>query len=529
MSKTGKVRLNRALKSFGNTKEDQKSNISGILGFVIAGKQAVEVPNRPGFVYVRLRDNLSEIIQAYNESVSPVYGLPVLVSRDTIDTTRYIVVGRETSRYSDWQSPTPYLPRHGNQHSFSIGTGGGGDIVWVYDRQFMPLLVTPSGSSGAGSVIIQPDIIWQQEQWRAVGGTGTSSLLGYKPTGTTNVLLLVYIDENGNPQTQLSPHFPGAVTGTYDIIPYIPSTPTALDIPIGAVRLASGTSQILWDNIYDLRTMFRDSISATGTGGGGGTGHTIQDDGVNQTTRSYLNFVGDAFVLYDNGTATVVSGTSGGGGGGAGTINVYDDSDAKGAMSGISFDDNLDVATTGSIAFITATGGAGGALTQIDKITVGATGTAQIVFSGIPDSYTNLKLVLVARGTRVDNSTNVLMYFNGDTGTNYNYQYFIAYGASTTANESLNKISMYLGAMPTALSPGPAASQFNVDLSGYRTPFNKTMWSSNVDYYSYSAGYQKQTTYSGYWKDVSPITSIHLYPQYGGFASGTVAVLYGMD
>lgn len=48
-------------------------------------------------------------------------------------------------------------------------------------------------------------------------------------------------------------------------------------------------------------------INPTGTTGGG---HIIQDDGVDITERIRLNFVGNAFKIYDGGTSTIVSGTT---------------------------------------------------------------------------------------------------------------------------------------------------------------------------------------------------------------------------
>ena len=339
MAKTGKIRLSQAVQGFGDRKQDQKVNIPGILGFVIAGQQKVEVTGRPGFVYVQVQDNFSEVIQAYNESVSPVYGLPVFISRDTLDTTRYVVTGRDTARYSNWVTTSSYLPKHGNQHSFSPESGGGGDIVWIDERQFLPLLLTPSGSAGAGSVVIQPDTIWQQNMWRRVGGTGTSNLLSSKPSGSNALLVLVYIDANGNPQTTLGNYFDNSLTGTIKLF-LIFHLPSVTDIPIGAVRLVSGTSTLLWDNIYDLRAMFRDSVTATGSSGG--SAHTIQKDGSNQTQRNYLNFVGDGFEVYDNGVATVISGTSGGTGGGSNTLLIYDDSVSVNTASRLSFEGGLE-------------------------------------------------------------------------------------------------------------------------------------------------------------------------------------------
>lgn len=73
--------------------EQVKNTISGKLGIPLGGSRLVEVPNRNSFVYVQLRDNQNEVIQAFNNKVAPSYGLPVIVQREG---TRYIVLGVET-------------------------------------------------------------------------------------------------------------------------------------------------------------------------------------------------------------------------------------------------------------------------------------------------------------------------------------------------------------------------------------------------------------------------------------------------
>ena len=302
-------RLRQAFNRLDLSKKDKEFFIPAILGFMINGVKTVEVAERPGYVYVRIRSNLNEVVQAFNDKVSPVYDLPVLLIRDPNNVTRYRVDSRDTARYENWGSTSSYLPRHGNQHSFNPDGGGGGDIVWVYGRQFMPLALSPSGTNGAANVLLNGYTYYQNFDWKYAGGTGTASLLPYKPTGSNARMVLVYLDDDGNPS--LLPgtdYFAANITGTSDIIPYLPLVPTTTSIPIGAVRLVSGTSTIMWDNIYDLRPMIvGDGFVPTGT-----FGHTIEDDGTPLANRSSLNFVGDGFVVYDSGSKTIVSGTASG-------------------------------------------------------------------------------------------------------------------------------------------------------------------------------------------------------------------------
>lgn len=280
-------RIYNAFNRLETKKQNKESLIPGLIGFMIGGVKTSEVQDRPGYVYVRLRNNTNELIIAFNDQVSPVYDLPVLVTRDEVDKTRYKIQGRDIGKYENWGSVSPYLPRHGNQHSFDPASGGGGDVVWVYDRQLMPLALVPSGTAGSGNVTIGHDTIFQRTTWKSVGGTGTVDLLAYKPTGTNARLVLVYLDQNGNPQTVLGSFFDASITGTAAIVPYLPYPPQTWDIPLGAVRLVSGTSAILWENIYDLRALIRD---ATTTGTSAFSGVPVYDDSVYKADAMLLDF-----------------------------------------------------------------------------------------------------------------------------------------------------------------------------------------------------------------------------------------------
>lgn len=363
-------------KAFGRLdaiKKTRDPEVPGILGFTVNGINTVEVGNRSGFVWVRLRNNANEVIQAFNDQVSPVYGLPVVVVRDENDRVRYKIKGKDLGVYQNWGGGS-YLPRHGNQHSFNPEGGGGGDVTFIYNRQFMPLAVHPSGTSGGGNVYIQPYAYYQNTQWKYAGGTGTANILPYKPTGTSARMVLVYLDGNGNPQLLPSGNFfDSSITGNAAVLAYVPSLLANTDIPLGAVRLVSGTSTLVWDNIYDLRPIIvSDGFIPTGT-----TAHTIQDDGTPLTQRTVLNFVGSALVAYDAGGVTNVSGTFvGGGGGGLSSIPIYEDGVFKVSGTAINFIDNMNVAVSGTTAYVSSVGGTS------SPIGARVTRTTDFIFTG---------------------------------------------------------------------------------------------------------------------------------------------------
>lgn len=306
MSK-GRRRLNKTIKSLDLKKTNRRRNFSGILGTILNGVQVVEVPNRNNFVYVRLRDNQSELIQAFNKQVAPVYNLPVIVHRDELDVTRYEVIDVDKSRYDDWGGSS-FIPKHAGQHMFSPDAPGG-DIVWAYGRQLVPLLAHPSGTSGACNVVIEPYHYYQDGTWKYGGGTGTADLCSLKPTDGTAKMVLIYLDSNSNPQLLAGSTFSSSLTGTTQVLPFVPTLPTASSVPIAWVRLVSGTSRILWDNLYDARPwMVGDGVFSTGTS----VGHIIADEGTPVTNRPILNFVGTPVFVTDSGGMTniIISGSS---------------------------------------------------------------------------------------------------------------------------------------------------------------------------------------------------------------------------
>jgi len=255
---SGRKRYERVASSQAERKEDRPLHFSGLLGIVTGGENQVEIPHRNGFVWVRLRNQINEIIQAYNGMVSPVYDLPVMVEWDKFSPNRYKIVGRDTGRYTDWGSVSSFEPVHSAQHSFNPNIGeAGGDVTWVYSQQFMPFLATPSGSSGSMDVVLQSYVYYHDNTFEQAGATGIAIDSALLPTGTTSArMLLLYLEETtGNFMiaTGSLTEFNATWTGTAAVLPYVPPIGDINDIPIAGVRLVTGTSSIQWPNLYDVR------------------------------------------------------------------------------------------------------------------------------------------------------------------------------------------------------------------------------------------------------------------------------------
>jgi hypothetical protein len=298
-----------AVREFDSSQAKRVREYSGILGLPTSTK-TVNVPSRNGYVYVRLRDNESEIIQAYNEEVSPVWNLPVIVIRQGAG---WRVKGRDIERYSDWGSGAAFLPEHHYQHEFNP-LAPGGDVVFVYPQAFIPMLITPSGTNGGPNVVMQAyNFKKDSGDWLQAGITGTQSLLVYKPTDNQARVALVYLNRStGNPGLLINSGSSVAanITGTHDLLQYIPDLPTTDYEPLAMARLVSGTESIDWANLYDVRQFFGATASGTGDStnpAGSDTQVQYNQAGVFGASHKYVyDYANNVLIITSSGTPPAV-------------------------------------------------------------------------------------------------------------------------------------------------------------------------------------------------------------------------------
>jgi hypothetical protein len=284
-------KLRKNLTKFNKSLSKEPTIIAGELGIKLGGKKQIAVTGRKGFVYVRLRTNLSEPIQAFNDKVSEMsYGLPVLVKRDG---NRYVIVGRDVERYSVWETSNKYVSEHAQSHAFDKNNGKyGNDPVWISSYQFMPGLVAPFSSLGAPNAFINPYSMRKDDGgWIYAGNTGTINLVQYRPsTPTGSALIVVGLDRTtGNPYyigTGTPNMIPVSTTGTAQILKNLPLDLDENHIPLSVIKLSSGTTKVSWGEIYDLRQFYGTNAVSTSSGtgdsfvwGGWDDGKFVSDDG----------------------------------------------------------------------------------------------------------------------------------------------------------------------------------------------------------------------------------------------------------
>lgn len=200
------------------------------------------------------------------------------------------------------------------------------------------------------------------------------------------------------------------------------------------------------------------------------------------------------------------------------------------------------VATTAarSDAFTASLAGAGVALTgarsdilsasgvryKIAEIAAG--GLASATFASIPQTFKHLEVVWDARDTTVATAVNLNMRLNGDSGSNYYYEFNQATAATPSSNEGLAASSGFVGVVSSASAPANVSASGVIRFPNYTgAVFAKTWTAECIFATSNSSGGTILDSMGGRWMaTVAPVTQIALFPT-TLFVTGSVFTLFG--
>lgn len=165
----------------------------------------------------------------------------------------------------------------------------------------------------------------------------------------------------------------------------------------------------------------------------------------------------------------------------------------------------------------------------ISSVTVGSGGAANITFSSIPGTYTDLVLRLSLRGAVNGTWADTLLKFNGSTA-NFTNKYMYGNGSGVYPGSNAYSTSGgYMSGSPGATGTANTFNNTTVYISDYAsTAKNKTYMTDG------SAETNATTAYLhalyGLWSDTSAITSISLVTDTGtNWVENSTAYLYGIS
>ena len=164
---------------------------------------------------------------------------------------------------------------------------------------------------------------------------------------------------------------------------------------------------------------------------------------------------------------------------------------------------------------------AGPTYKKIQSETLGSNQTS-IVFNAIPQTYTDLKISLIAGQNPLAGA--FVIYFNGDTGTTYTSSYMLGTGSSQSGACSNNTNGIFNFG---DLGSSTIVNLIEINVNRY-TETNRHKSTSSI----FSSKERGRILLNfGLWRSNSAITSMTLSFTNGTdtFATGTVATLYGIE
>ena len=160
--------------------------------------------------------------------------------------------------------------------------------------------------------------------------------------------------------------------------------------------------------------------------------------------------------------------------------------------------------------------------TLIASSTVGSGGAANITFSSIPSTFTDLIIKLSARSSDSATSAGVVMQFNGSSSS---LTYRLLEGDGSTA-ASYNGTTGRIGVTDAATSTASTFGSLEVYIPNYAGSTNKSSSTDSVQETNGTTAYADLS--ANLWSNTAAITSIALTLQAGNFVQHSTAYLYGV-
>jgi len=166
---------------------------------------------------------------------------------------------------------------------------------------------------------------------------------------------------------------------------------------------------------------------------------------------------------------------------------------------------------------------------KIQTVTVGSGGATDITFTSIPQSYTDLKIVLSGRSTQGNVYGGGAIQFNADTASNYRWRRLrgdAGTGAAASDN-STSATAITNWDMAGANATASIFGNIEIYIPNYTTANAKSV---SVDYVGENnAAESHMGIVAGIWTGTAAITSVKLYSAGGNLAQYTSATLYGVS
>jgi hypothetical protein len=160
----------------------------------------------------------------------------------------------------------------------------------------------------------------------------------------------------------------------------------------------------------------------------------------------------------------------------------------------------------------------------IAKQTIGAGGAASVIFSSIPQTFTDLKLVVSLRSVFAGGFTNCSLSINGSSA---NFSSRLLESQSTSVNSYTRTDNLNLLFANANTSTSNTFSNGEVYFPNYTSSNNKSFSVDIVAENNAAEGYNMAK--AGLWSNTAAISSLTVTPQNGTFGEFSEVTLYGIS
>lgn len=143
--------------------------------------------------------------------------------------------------------------------------------------------------------------------------------------------------------------------------------------------------------------------------------------------------------------------------------------------------------------------------------------------------FNTLRLVLYGRGSTAAVSIDVRVRFNNDSGSNYDSEWFSAFGTGNAQSESIGATSGKFGDIAAASATANRFGAVEGEIPCYAGTANHKLllaqagWVQNT-----SSGNTLSQSVTCGWRSTSAITRVTLFPSTGNFDTGSRLLIYGI-
>lgn len=149
-----------------------------------------------------------------------------------------------------------------------------------------------------------------------------------------------------------------------------------------------------------------------------------------------------------------------------------------------------------------------------------------ITFSSIPQTYTDLYLVLSLRGDLNNPQIGHFLRFNNDSGANYKTRWLSSSGSSVSVASQTTETYIYSGQAPAATSTGSTFGNTSIYIPNYTSSSQKPVSIDATRENSATAVWQAWV--AGLWTGTAAINRVDLVCEVSNWVAGSSATLYGI-